>query len=153
DQYYVQRLKPFVDVNRNRIDVEKFFSRWKGKTDPWIDLALKPTSSFDERDMDFLLHSSWNALYITDVMISRFPGYKALKEKSQRKETLSEQELREIKFWFFLAYFDPDFLERRVQLTDGSIIDLADLVIHADDGTYRLRKTVSEEDCNRIVAE
>ena len=39
---------------RNTIDVAGFMKKWKGKTDPWIDLALTPTSSFGARDKDLL---------------------------------------------------------------------------------------------------
>ena len=42
--YYVERLAPFVDVIKNRVNVEKYFAQYGGKTDPWIDLTLKPTS-------------------------------------------------------------------------------------------------------------
>jgi alpha-amylase/alpha-mannosidase (GH57 family) len=153
EQYYVERMKPFVDLKRNRVDTEIFFQKLKGKTDPWIDLALKPTAEFGEQDLRFLLHDVWNALYITDVMINRFPQYKALKEKVQRQEMLSEQELREIKFWFFLAYFDPDFLESAVPLADGTTVDLTDFVAKHSDGTYTVLKAITEEDCNRIVTE
>jgi len=153
EQYYVDRLKPFVDVKANSIDAEKFLARWEGKTDPWIDLALKPTHEFNDEDRRLLLKDVWNALYVSDVIISRFPEYKALKEKHGRGEQLSEQELREIKFWFFLAYFDPDFLEEKVELVDGSIVDLGDLIMRHPDGLYRLKKTVTEEDCHRIIAE
>ncbi len=152
-KYYVDRLGPFVDVKRNLVDVQGFFALWKGKTDPWIDLALTPTSQFTDRDLQYLLHNPWNAFYITDVMIGRFPEFKELKEKHLRKELLSEQDLREIKFWFFLAYFDPDFLEKKVSLADGNIIEMAGLISRQADGTYRLKKKISEQDCNRMVAE
>ncbi|HTX18570.1 MAG TPA: carbohydrate-binding module family 20 domain-containing protein [Bacteroidota bacterium] len=152
-KYYVERLKPFVDVKRSRVDTAGFFAKWKGRTDPWIDLALKPTKEFNKQDMDFLLYNIWNAFGISDVQILRFPGYEALKEKGTRREPFTEQELRDIKFWFYLAHFDPDFLEKRVQLADGSIIDLTDLVEKRDDGKYYLRRTIDENDCNRIVAE
>ena len=57
EEYYVKRLKPFVNVKKNRIDAEKFFAQWKGKTDPWIDLAMKPAAEFDDHDRDVLLHN------------------------------------------------------------------------------------------------
>ncbi len=151
--YYVERLKPYVDVKKNRVDVAAFFKKWKGKTDPWIDLALKPTKDFDSTDLDFLLHNVWNAFGISEVMLDRFPQYKAFKEKADRKARFKEQELRTIKFWFFLAYFDPDFLENRVTLADGSVIDLTDFVEKRGDGKYYLKKTITENDCNRIIAE
>jgi alpha-amylase/alpha-mannosidase (GH57 family) len=153
EEYYVRRLKPFIDVQRTRIDTKKFLARWKGKTDPWIDLALKPTGEFDEQDKRLLLNNPWNALYISDVMLTRFPEYRTLKDKAGRREPLSENELRDIKFWFFLAYFDPDFLERPVRLVNGTKIDLTDLVYKHYDGTYRLKKIIVEEDCHRMIAE
>ncbi len=153
DKYYVERLRPFVDPAKNNVDTKKFFAKWKGKTDPWIDIALKETKDLDERDMNFLLNNIWNAFGISEVQILRFPEYNALKEKFSRKERFAEQELREIKFWFYLAHFDPDFLEMKIQLADGVTIDLTNLVEKRSDGKYYLRKRVTEDDCNRIVAE
>ncbi|MBI4428815.1 MAG: hypothetical protein HY562_06820 [Ignavibacteriales bacterium] len=155
EEYYVNRLKPFVDLRKNSVDAKKYFAKFSGKTDPWIDLALKPTSDFGDNDKMFLLTNVWNAFGISEVMINRFPEYKSLKEKfgSSRANGLSEQDMREIKFWFYLANFDPDFLEGKVPLATGSSVDVTDLIQKNVDGTYTLRRTVSEEDCNRIIAE
>ena len=43
-EYYLNRLGPYVDVRKGTIDVAGFWKRWKGKTDPWIDLALTPAA-------------------------------------------------------------------------------------------------------------
>ncbi|RPI06949.1 MAG: hypothetical protein EHM64_01075 [Ignavibacteriae bacterium] len=155
DEYYVQRLKPFVDVKKKRVDAKRFLNAWAGKTDPWIDLALKPAEEFTGDDLAYLLRNPWNALAISSVMIDRFPQYKALKDKyiAGGSQVLSAQERREIKFWFFLAYFDPDFLVQRVVLANGLTVDLRDLIVRNNDGTYTLRKKISEEDCNRLIAE
>jgi alpha-amylase/alpha-mannosidase (GH57 family) len=153
EKYYVDRLRPFVDVSANRVDTAGFFARWKGKTDPWIDLALKPTKDVDDHDLNFLLYNVWNAFGISEIQILRFPEYAALKEKYSRKEKFSEQDMRNLKFWFYLAHFDPDFLEERVQLADGATIDLTDMVEKRSDGKYYLRGRISEQECNRIVAE
>lgn len=153
EEYYINRLKPFFDRRKNRINARNFLARWKGKTDPWIDCALTPTSRFTDEDLQFLIHNTWNAVYVSDVILGRFPEYQLLKERAVRKEHLSEQQLRDIKFWFFLAYFDPDFLERKVKLPDKTFVDLGDLVYKHYDGTYRLKKVITEDDCNRIVAE
>ncbi len=155
DDYYVKRLKPFVDLKKNRINSKKFLDMYLGKTDPWIDLALKPTSEFTGDDLAFLLNNSWNAFSISSVMIDRFPGYKALKNKflETGESSLSQQERREIKFWFYLAYFDPDFFEQHVKLANGLTVDVRDLIKKQPDGTYILKKTITEQDCNRIIAE
>ncbi|HLP16572.1 MAG TPA: carbohydrate-binding module family 20 domain-containing protein [Bacteroidota bacterium] len=153
EKYYVERLKPFVDLTKNRVNAKAFFKKWKGKTDPWIDLALKPTAAFDSTDLAFMTKNTWNAFGIGEVQIRRFPAYLALKELSGTKHKFTEQELRDIKFWFYLAHFDPDFLEHRNWLADGTTIDLTDLVAKHTDGTYHLKKEITEDDCNRIIAE
>jgi len=155
DDYYVQRLKPFVDLKKNRIDSKKFLNEYAGKTDPWIDLMLKSTAEFTGDELSFLLYNPWNAFGISDVMINRFPQYNALKEKYKASGVagLSQQDRRDIKFWFFLAYFDPDFFEQRIVLVNGMIVDVRDLIEKRSNGTYILKKTISEDDCNRIVAE
>jgi alpha-amylase/alpha-mannosidase (GH57 family) len=152
-EYYVNRLQPFVDVNKDRVDAKKFFAKWKGKTDPWIDLALKPTKNFDSSDINFLLTNIWNAFGVSDVQIARFPEYAALKRKFLAKAKLSEQEMREVKFWFYLANFDPDFLEQKVRLPHGMAVDLTDIISKDSNGFYRLKKVITEDDCNRIIAE
>ena len=80
-EYYVARLSPFLDKKKNRIAAEKYFKKFGGKTDPWIDLALKATSKFSEEDKKYLLTNVWNAFGISDVMIARFPQYQALQKK------------------------------------------------------------------------
>jgi alpha-amylase/alpha-mannosidase (GH57 family) len=157
-EYYVNRLGPFIDTKKSRFDVEGFLRKWNGKTDPWIDLALKPAEQFDTGDKEFLYKNAWNALGISDVMLARFPEYKALKERvtpaSVRDDGLfTTQEMREIKFWFYLAHFDPDFLHGAVTLPDGSVCDLSNLIGLRSDGKWYLRRKIEESDCRRIVME
>jgi len=153
--YYVERLAPFVDVKKNRVNTRKFFATYGGKTDPWIDLALKPTAQFNDQDYKYLLTNVWNAFGVSEIIISRFPEYYSLREKYRHagKEGLSEQEIREIKFWFFLSSFDPDFLDQPQKLATGSTINLTDIIQKNMDGTYTLKEKVTEELCQRIVAE
>jgi len=148
-EYYVNRLKKYVDVQNNTVNAEKYFLEMAGKTDPWIDMALKPTDEFNEDDDAYLYKNAWNSFGISDVMIERFPEYKKLKEKANN---YTIQEKREIKFWHYLAWFDPDFLRGPVKLPDNLICDLSDL-IEEKDGKFYLRHRIKEEDCNRIIAE
>lgn len=157
-EYYVARLRPFVDVRRTRVDAAKFLARWRGKTDPWIDLALTPAERFGTREKDFLYRDPWNCFSISDVMIGRFPEYRALKARLPRRgragdDLYTAQEMREIKFWFYLSMFDPDFLAGPVKLEGGSVCDLSGYVTRGADGNYRLRKVITEADCRRMVAE
>jgi alpha-amylase/alpha-mannosidase (GH57 family) len=154
-EYYVNRLKPFVDPKKNTVDAKGYFSKMAGKTDPWIDLALKDTKDFNETDIGFLLKNVWNAFGVSEIAIGRFPQYKLLKDKYSKGgvDTLTDQDRREIKFWFYLANMDPDFLEHAVKLATGVTVDLTDLVTKRADGTYTVEKKITEEDCRRIVAE
>ncbi len=103
--YYVERLGPFVDVKKNRVDAKKYFAQFGGKTDPWIDLALKPTEQFNEQDLNYLFKNSWNAFGVSEIVIARFPEYKQLREKYTQRgvKGMSEQDIREVKYWFYLA--------------------------------------------------
>lgn len=149
-EYYVRRLEKYVDLSKNRVDAKLYFYEMAERTDPWIDLALKDTKTFDDTDDAYLYKNAWNSFGISDVMISRFPEYEALKNKG---DNFTVQEKREIKFWHYLAWFDPDFLRGRVDLPTGTFCDLSDLVEEKDDGKFYLRKKITEDDCNRIIAE
>ena len=153
--YYIERLAPFVDVKKNHVNAKEYFAKYGGKTDPWIDIALKPTAQFNDQDYKYLLTNVWNAFGVSEIVIARFPEYKSLREKYSQvgKDGLSEQEIREIKFWFFLALFDPDFLDQPQKLATGVSINLTDIVQKKVDGTYYLKEKITEESCNRIVAE
>ncbi len=156
--YYLDRLGPFIHARERTIDIAGFWKRWKGKTDPWIDLALTPASSFTEKDKDLLYRNPWNAFGINDVMLERFPEYHALKSRRTSSPDVhgamfSVQELQEIIFWFYLAYFDPDFLRGPVTLTGGVICDLSDLVREEGEGIFRLKRRVTHADCVRMVVE
>jgi alpha-amylase/alpha-mannosidase (GH57 family) len=157
-EYYIRRLGPYIDTHAGSMDVNGFQKKWKGKTDPWIDLLLKPTSEFTHQDKDYLYRNDWNCFSISEVMIARFPEYEALQEKLiasiDRSDSLfTEQEMRETKFWFALALFDPDFLFGPVSLPDGSVCDLSDYLERRGDDRFFLRKRVTEEDCRRMVVE
>jgi alpha-amylase/alpha-mannosidase (GH57 family) len=154
-KYYVERLEPFVDIKNNSVHTRKYFEQCGGKTDPWIDLALKSAEDFDEQDLKYLLINSWNAFGVSDIVIARFPEYKLLKEKYSQVgvEGMSHQELREIKFWFYLSVFDPDFLDQPCILATHTVIDLTDIIQKNSDGSYTVKIPITEKDCNRIIAE
>ena len=154
-EYYVARLKPFVDMKKNTVQAKKYLAAMSGKTDPWIDIALKPTKSFTERDLHFLFSNVWNAFGVSDVMLGRFPAYRTLRDKyrSGGQDAMTEQDRRDVKFWFYAAHFDPDFLENKIRLATRHVVDLSDLIQKDGEGHYQATRTIREEDCHRIVAE
>jgi alpha-amylase/alpha-mannosidase (GH57 family) len=156
--YYVARLGPYVNTKRNTFRADAFLKRWAGKTDPWIDLALKPAETFDSHDRDLLYRNPWNAFGVSDVQIARFPQYAALRRKlagtpSPGDSLFTVQELREIIFWFYCAEFDPDFLRGPVAMPDGSTCDLSDIVQETAPSVFRTRREVRQSDCTRMVME
>jgi alpha-amylase/alpha-mannosidase (GH57 family) len=147
--YYVDRLMPFVyvaDDGNRAIDTARYFATWRGKTDPWIDLALKPTAQFTDADKAKLLSEPWNAFGMSGVQMARFPEYLSLRNRDQ--SLLTEQDLTAIKCWFYLAHFDPDFLRGRSQLE----VDLSSRLDERD-GKFYLRRPLTERDANRLVAD
>ncbi len=156
--YYLDRLGPYIDARKRTIDTRGFWEHWKGKTDPWIDLALTPAASYTGNDKDFIYRNAWNAFGINDVMLERFPQYQALKQKQASSadpqgDMFTVPELQEIVFWFYLAYFDPDFLRGPVTLPGGVVCDLSDLVQEEGNGVFRLQRAVTHADCVRMVVE
>ena len=157
-EYYLARLGPYVDVRANTIDVLGFWKRWKGKTDPWIDMALTAPAKYTPEQRRHLYENAWSAFGISEVMIERFPRYKQLRDRLKSRtvaleDLFSAREQREILFWFYLAHFDPDFLRNAVELPDGSVCDLREFVEEQPDGTFRLRRPINDNDCKRMVVE
>ena len=179
-EYYVDRLGPYVDTKAHRIDAEAFLREWRGKTDPWIDLMLKDTRNFSDRDLDYLFNKSgnqaWSCFSLTEQILRRFPQYSSLLPLGRNVGSLQgrkpwesytlQQKIR-IKFFFFLALFDPSFLKGPVTLplqnpdSTPMVVDLSDLVLYDaagspdddSDDSFTLKRDVTEEDCNRLVAE
>jgi hypothetical protein len=113
EEYYVKRLKRYVDLKKNRVDAKRYFKDGV-KIDPWIDLMLKNSEEFTEVDFGYLYKNPWNCFSVSEVVLDRFPEYKALKEKNPNEYSISD--IRKIKFFFYLANFDPDFLNGKVKL-------------------------------------
>lgn len=152
--FYIDRLLKCIDVRNNSIDLKKFHREVEGRTDPWIDLLMKPAERFDDIDRNFLYRNPWNALTTSEVMLERFPEYEKLKFQFRNSDgdEATVQELRELKFWFFIAHFDPDFLDGPVRLPTGDVCDLSNFVTKRE-GKYYLRRPVVEDDCHRILIE
>ncbi|MDI6778828.1 MAG: carbohydrate-binding module family 20 domain-containing protein [Bacteroidota bacterium] len=157
-EYYIDRLKPFVDLKNCKFNVKKYFSKKSFQTDPLFDLLVKPTENFNQEDNDYLYSNSWSALSVNEVVRRRFPEYERLYhefcELRKKKSLISNrQKLRELKFWFTLVNFDLDILDGPVRLTDGNIIDLSDLIEIKRDHKYYLKRKITETDCQRLAVE
>ncbi|GMV43411.1 MAG: hypothetical protein AMXMBFR64_51270 [Myxococcales bacterium] len=150
---YLERLGPYVDVKTNTVDAPAFLAKWKGHTDPWVDLLLEPTptpKSATEAQLDLLYAGPWSCVSTSDQIMQRFPEYVALREKNPAE--LTQEDFLALKIWFELAWFDPDFLDGPVTMPDGSVVDLSD-VLEKKGGKYTLRVPLTEAVANRLVAD
>lgn len=152
-EYYIRRLARCVDLTNGTIDLNRFHREVEGTTDPWVDLLLKPAEQLDDSDRDDLYRNAWCALAINEVMLERFPEYENLALRFRDNgDDATVDELRQLKFWFFLAYFDPDFLNGPVRLPTGNVCDLSMFVVRRN-GKYFLRRSITEDDCKIILIE
>lgn len=151
ERWYVERLAPYYDRENNRIRAEAFLDQWEGKTDPWVDLMFTETADFTAEQEDLLYRNEWSCFSISHVIMNRFPEYRALREKPV--ETFTLQDKRNLKCWFWLANFDPDFLRAPVKLVTGDVVDLSDLVREEPGNIWFQTRPFSEADANRLVAE
>ena len=165
-EIYVKRLEPYVEpyraMNPTTADMNgaRFLREMKGKTDPWIDICLTPAEQLTEADKAYLYKNEWNAFTMSEVRLRRFPELMELYEKwrdSNGNPSYSVDELRLLKFMAIFTNFDTEFFERRVPLIQTGTriyrsLDMRDLVSFRSDGKYYLKRAVTEDDCERIVA-
>ena len=127
---YVQKLKPYADPSSPTYLKEDSFP-W-GKLDRELDLLMKPVEKWTEEDKEYALTHMFAADY--KAQIERFPGYKYLWDKKQRGEKFTDQDFRDLKVWFTLAWMDPDFLKGPVKLVgidpDGKFIQDETKFVH-----------------------
>lgn len=152
-QKYIDRLRPFYNAKTNRIDAKGFLAKWARKTDPWIDLLLTETpepSKLSKREKGLFYDDPWATVSTSPQIMHFFPEYEVLRDKNRAQYT--KQDLLELKFFFEIAWFDPIFLDGPVKMPDGSVVDLTD-VMEKRNGKYYLKVKVTEDLCNRMVAE
>ena len=150
EDYYVARLGPFV--SDDGIDAEGFLSRWRGRTDPWIDLALLPDASWPDDGADRVIGDGWSAMSVSPVILARWPDYLALSKRP--RADLGQGDLRSVLAHFYAANFDPDFLTGPVVLpADGGVVDLSDVVEERPPGVFRFRRPPDLALTQRLVSD
>lgn len=152
--FYVERMGPYVDTKKNTVDAKAFLAKWKGHTDPWVDLLLEPTPTpkdATEKQIGLLYADPWSCVSTSPVLMDRFPDYAKLRDKNPA--TLTQQDYLGLKVWFELAWMDPDFLHGPVKLATGDVVDLTDIIQANANGTFNLKVPLTDALANRIVAE
>jgi alpha-amylase/alpha-mannosidase (GH57 family) len=153
-EIYLERLGPYVDTEANTVDEAGFLAKYKGKTDPWIDLLLEDTptpESATPGQIELLYDAPWSCVSTAEATMTFFPEYEELRDKNPK--LLTQEDFLALKIYFELAWFDPDFLNGPVAMPDGTVVDLSDLVTKDGLGRFFLATPPSEEMANRLVAE
>ncbi|TNF26043.1 MAG: hypothetical protein EP329_21875 [Deltaproteobacteria bacterium] len=159
---YLDRLAPYVDVAAGTVDEAGFLAAWRGKTDPWVDLLLDDTptpAAASDAQLGWFYADTWSCRSIAEPLRAFFPEYEALLAKDSASYT--QLDLALLKVWFELGWMDPGFLDGPVTVYDDGgdvVVDLSDVVVKGDDGTYTLAAGYDdvasvEALANRLVAE
>ena len=157
--YYVDRLTPFLDKTKDHINAQDFLAKWKGHTDPWVDLLLEPTPDPEgkkgpkptDKQIELLYDAPWSCLSTSDALLHFFPDYMTLRMKNPL--TYTYEDLLKLKIYFELAWFHPMFLRGPVTMEDGSMVDLSDVVKRDSAGRFVLAVPASDDLANRLLAE
>ncbi|MBM4387206.1 MAG: hypothetical protein FJ088_05670, partial [Deltaproteobacteria bacterium] len=85
--YYVERMTPYVNVNNNTIDKTAFLAKYRGRTDPFVDLLLDetpdpfspdPQKKPTEKQIGLYYDDPWSTLSTSEAIMEFFPEYKQL---------------------------------------------------------------------------
>lgn len=115
---YISKLYDFSDIkslHRGDISYYPF-----GRLDRWHDLLLKDVKEWAEDDKQFAIDNFFSADY--KGQIECFDGYRYLYDKKKKGEQFTEQDFRDLKVWFHLAWTDSMFLHEPVTLL-GETVD------------------------------
>lgn len=150
---YVNKLRDYADEKSPNYKKDSAFPL--GKLDKALDLLFKPVDQWTQEEKNFAKQRFFDAHY--ESQIFKYPPYKRLFEKVKNGENLTNQDYLNLKVWFHLVWFDPDFLTKETELIgedqNGNIIK--DKVIKIKDIYQKgLRgENFTEEDAKNIILE
>ncbi len=154
-EYYVDRIGPYVIEpgigGHAQLDSARFLSAWRGRSDPWIDLALTSVSEWGDEGRARIVGDGWSARSISPVLAARWPELERLLERDPA--TLDAGEMRSLLAHFYVVNFDPDFLRGPVALPGGGTVDLRDIVEEPAPNRFRFRVPPTLALTSRLVAE
>jgi alpha-amylase/alpha-mannosidase (GH57 family) len=89
-----------------------------GCTDRALDLTLTPTSELTATDREYIATQFFDADWHHEIY--PHPRYKELLEKRGRGQALDDVDITDLRMWFNLAWFGPEFQIGEVLLPDGA---------------------------------
>lgn len=150
---YIDKLKNYADPSSENYKKDQAFPI--GKLDKALDLLFKPVDQWTIEEKNFAKQRFFDAHH--ESQIFKYPPYKKLFDKVKNGENLTNQEYLNLKVWFHLVWFDPDFLTKEVELIgedeNGNIIK--DKVNKIKDIYQKAIKgeNFTEEDAKNIILE
>lgn len=117
----VQILEEFPEIHQtfNLVpsmvaQIEEYAS---GKaSDPFLDCAVARAEDLSEAQRNFALKYFFQAN--VPRLIHRYPRYRELLEKNERKDRFSDQDIRDLQIWNQLVWFDEDLPAHDAELKD-----------------------------------
>lgn len=114
-----------------------------GATDRALDLTLKPSATLTAGETAFILHEFFSAHWHHQIF--PYPRYQRLFQRRIDGERFSVQDLDDLKMWFNLCWFAPEFQQGAVPLADGSRASVQEFMAKGEG--------FSQADIERMVAE
>lgn len=114
-----------------------------GATDRLLDLTLKPVSKLTPGERDAILDEFFDVDWHNQIF--PYPRYLELFERRREQLPFSDQDIRDLKMWFNLAWLAPIFQQGKVELPTGQQASVQRFI--EKQGGY------SEADIEEMVAE
>jgi hypothetical protein len=76
-----------------------------------------------EVELGLLHKDAWSCVSTSDALMKRFPEYRTLRDKP--RSTYTQDDFLNLKGWFEIAWFDPDFLRGPVTMAAIAAVDVA----------------------------
>ncbi|MCL5036650.1 MAG: glycoside hydrolase family 57 protein [Chloroflexi bacterium] len=114
---YTDKLHDFADVKSPNYG--KISAYPEGHVDRYMDLLVKPVDKWSVEDKQFARDRFFDADY--KGQIEQQAGYKYLYDKRAKGLEYTDQDFRDLKVWFNLAWMDHMFLEKPVELIGDKI--------------------------------
>jgi len=95
---------------------------YSGVTDLDLELCLKPSSHLTSMEKEYLRINFFPAF--PEYRIFPFPRYRELYQKKIDQQSFTEQDYTDLKMWFNLSWFSPEFRTRGVTLENRSKVSI-----------------------------
>lgn len=115
-----------VTINLTPVLLEQIEDYVEGSTDRALDLTRTPSSYLSPHEREEIARTFFDADWHHEIY--PHPRYKELLEKRARRDTLTDTDITDLRMWFNLAWFAPEFQVGEVALPNGERVSVHSLV-------------------------